>query len=212
LPMTQTLKRPSFNPAPSLEEAGEIELADTDILEAMGEIPGYLDISASDFRDLYHHAYHHALDRMFGGVTARGLILADIRPLAPETPLEDALPCFISQELKALPVVDPYSRVIGILTETDVLRAFGAASFLALLQRLMAEPGLISPEQCRRPVRDLMTSPAVCVPLDADLPQLLAAFTRHPGRAMPVSAPDGRLAGLLLRKHFLHACHQEGLA
>jgi len=29
---------------------------------------------------------------------------------------------------------------------------------------------------------------------------------------MPVQGPDGRLAGLLLRKHFLNVCHMEGPA
>jgi CBS-domain-containing membrane protein len=210
--MIQTRKPESLHLASGPEEAGEIELADADILEAMREIHGYLDISTADFRDLYHLAYHHAMDRMFHGITARRLMRAAIHPLAPDTRLADAIPLFVSQGLKTLPVVDPEGRVLGILTETDVLRAFGAASFLALVERLMTEPGVISPDQCRRPVSELMTSPAVSVPLDAGFRQLVAAFTSHSGRGMPVQGPDGRLAGLLLRKQFLNVCHMEGPA
>jgi CBS-domain-containing membrane protein len=193
--------------AASVVEVGEIELSDADILEAMAEIPGYLDISTADFRDLYHLAYRHGLERLFRGISAHRLMRADIQPLAPDTRMVEAIPHFVRQGLKALPVVDAEDQVIGILSETDVLRALGAETFLALLARLMAEPGLITPHGCQRPVRDLMTSPAVTVPETADFRRMMGAFGRHPGRAMPVVNAEGRLVGLLLRKQFLHACH-----
>lgn len=46
------------------EDPTEIELSDADILEAMREIPGYLDISTDDFRAIYHLAYRHARERL----------------------------------------------------------------------------------------------------------------------------------------------------
>ena len=196
---------------PSLE-AGEIELSDADILDAMGEIPGYLDISTADFRELYHLAYRHGRERLFRGISAGRLMRGDIQPLLPGMRMKEAIPLFVRQGLKALPVVDAAGQVIGILSETDVLRALGAETFLALLARLMAEPGLLSPADCQRPVRDLMTSPAVTVPEAAGFRHLMGAFASHPGRALPVVTAAGRLAGLLLRKQFLHACHLEAPA
>lgn len=210
--MTQTPHiAPSELAAPPLE-AGEIELSDADILEAMGEIPGYLDISTGDFRELYHLAYRHGRERLFRGITAGRLMRGDIQPLLATMRLKEAIPLFVRQGLKALPVVDAAGQVIGILTETDVLRALGAETFLALLARLMAEPDLLSPADCQRPVADLMTSPATTVPVTAGFRHLMKAFASHPGRAMPVVSPEGRLAGLLLRKQFLHACHLEAPA
>jgi CBS-domain-containing membrane protein len=201
------------NPTPQagdLAEPGEIRLSDVDILDAMREIPGYLDITTSDFRALYHLAHHHALDRLFQGMSARRLVRAGIRPLAPETPLVEAIPSFVDQGLKTLPVVDPSGRVLGVLTETDVLRELGAISVLDLLQHLLTEPDLLGPGHLRRPVSALMTTPAVGVPVDAGFRQILAAFAQHAGRAMPVLTDDGRLVGLLLRKDFITACHLEG--
>jgi CBS-domain-containing membrane protein len=205
--MKQSPPFESSDLAAPVVKAGEIELSDADILEAMAEIPGYLDISTADFRDLYHLAYRHGLERLFRGISARRLMRADIQPLAPDMRLVEAIPHFVRQGLKALPVADAEGRVTGILSETDVLRALGAETFLALLARLMAEPGLITPNGCQRSVRDLMTSPAVTVPETADFLRMMGAFGRHPGRAMPVVSADGRLVGLLLRKQFLHACH-----
>ncbi len=38
----------------------ELELSDQDVTEAMQEIPGYLDITPGDFRELYRVALSHA--------------------------------------------------------------------------------------------------------------------------------------------------------
>ena len=40
------------------------KLTDKDILDAMSEIQGFLDITPEDFRDIYHHAYVHANNRI----------------------------------------------------------------------------------------------------------------------------------------------------
>lgn len=44
--------------------AEECELTDEDILEAMRGIPGYIDISTEDFRQIYRLAWRHALQRL----------------------------------------------------------------------------------------------------------------------------------------------------
>ncbi len=42
----------------------EPELTDADILDAMRQVPGYLDISTEDFRIIYHLAWRHAVARL----------------------------------------------------------------------------------------------------------------------------------------------------
>ncbi|NEX20707.1 CBS domain-containing protein [Thiorhodococcus mannitoliphagus] len=197
------------DPLSAEDQIAETNLTDDDILEAMREIPGYLDITTSDFRALYHLAHRHAVDRLFSDITAGRLMRREVRPLTPDTPLAEAIPSFVRQDLKSLPVVDGQRRVLGILTETDVLRGLGAETFLALLARVIADAKCIKSEQHHRPVCELMTAPVVSVPLDAGMRELLAAFSRHAGRAMPVLTNDGRLAGLLPRKVFLNACHPD---
>jgi len=43
-------------------------LSDSDIYGAMEEIPGYLDITPEDFRELYLHAYRHAYQKQAAGL------------------------------------------------------------------------------------------------------------------------------------------------
>ncbi len=47
-----------------LDVGHEPELTDEDIIDAMGHIPGYLDITTEDFRIIYHLAWHHAMVRL----------------------------------------------------------------------------------------------------------------------------------------------------
>ncbi len=188
----------------------EIELSDTDILDAMRHIPGYLDITTEDFRLIYQLAHRHALGRVFDSMRARDLMLAGIEPLSPETRLDEAARFFVRQGLKTLPVVSADRHVLGVLTETDILRRLGAGSFLDLLLRLIEGEARIADDCHQTPVSAMVTAPAVTLALDAGFSAMVAAFRAHPGRGTPVVDGQGRLAGLLLRKDFLASCHLEG--
>jgi CBS domain-containing membrane protein len=185
----------------------EIELTDADILDAMRHIPGYLDITTEDFREIYHLAHRHALDRLFGGLTAARLMRAPVPALDPDTTLDRAIKTLADSGYKGLPVADADGRVIGMLTETDFLRRLKAKNFPDLLLR-MIDSSFEFVHRCHEtPVRAAMTQPAVTVGEDAGFVQIVQAFERHGGRSMPVVNAQGRLAGLLLRKDFFATTH-----
>ena len=56
----------------------EIDLKDEDIFEAMKAIPGYLDITPGDFKEVYRLAYPHALERLSRAVTAREIMTREV--------------------------------------------------------------------------------------------------------------------------------------
>lgn len=188
------------------QDAPEPELSDDDILDAMGRIQGYLDITTADFRVIYHLAYRHAMERITGGIHAAALMRAAVEPVRVDTLLDEAARSLARQGVKGLPVVDGEMRVVGMLTETDFLRGLGADSFLALLLRLLEEPGAFRHRCHETPVSAAMTAPAVTVRAEAAFDDIVAAFQRHPGRSMPVVDAADRLLGLLLRKEFIAAC------
>lgn len=184
------------------KDVAEVELTDSDILDAMQHIPGYLDISAEDFREVYHLAHRHAMERLFSEVTAAGLMRTEIRPLLPDTTLDRAAKALADSGLKGLPVVDENGCVIGMLTETDFLKRLKAKSFLDLLLR-MIDSSFEFAHRCHETrVSEAMTAPAVTVSEGAGFVQIMEAFHHHGGRGMPVVGANGKLAGLLLRKDF----------
>ena len=183
----------------------EVELADDDIVDAMQHVPGYLDISLGDFREVYHLAHHHAVDRLLGGLSAEGLMRPVATALPPGMMLDEAARTLVASGYKALPVVDGEGRVVGMLTETDFLSRLQAGTFLELLLRMIDDSCEVSHRCHETPVREAMTAPAITVRPDAGFRDMMAAFRRHAGRSMPVADAQGRLKGLLLRKDFLEA-------
>jgi CBS-domain-containing membrane protein len=187
----------------------ELELTDEDVIDAMQHIPGYLDISTDDFRAIYHLAHAHASERLFQQVRAGALMRAGVEPLRPEMSAADAARALVQQNLKSLPVVDNGNQVLGILTETNLLRCLGAASYLELLFDAVEQVRVPDAACGQRSVAEVMTSPAIGVNERAGFNEVMQAFRRHAGRSMPVVDAAGRLTGMLLRKDFLHACHIE---
>jgi CBS domain-containing membrane protein len=200
------MDKPSSDKPASAGPNEEIELTDADILDAMQHIPGYLDITTEDFREIYHLAHRHALARLFDDISATRLMRTGITPLAPELTLDRALRQLADSGYRGLPVADGEGRVIGMLTETDFLRRLQAKNFPELLLRLI-ESGFALAHRCHEtPVSAAMTAPAVTVGVDAGFVEIMQAFGRHPGRSTPVVDGEGRLAGLLLRKDFIASC------
>ena len=202
-------KMPNADPAD--DEVPEMDLADSDILDAMRHIPGYLDITTDDFRTIYHLAHRHAVGRLFGNFRAKNLMRAGMAPLHPDMPLDQAAKALVKSGYKALPVVDANGRVAGILTENDFLRRLEVDSFLQLLLNLLDEDFEFKHRCHETPVSKAMTSPVITVGKDAGFAETIAAFHRHEGRSMPVVDSDGHLLGLLLRKDFFRAYHLENL-
>jgi CBS-domain-containing membrane protein len=187
------------------EVVPELELIDEDIVDAMQQISGYLDISAADFREVYHLAHRHATGRLLAGLSAGGLARPVARGLPPGMMLDEAARAIVASGYKGLPVVDDDGRVVGMLTETDYLSRLQAGTFLELLLRMVENSCEVSHRCHETPVREAMTTPAVTVRPESSLRETMAAFRRHPGRSMPLADAQGRLAGLLLRKDFLDA-------
>jgi len=196
--------RPSKAPAQLLPEVepSTPDLSDEDILDAMSRIPGYIDISTEDFREVFHLAQAHALERLLSGARVGTLMRVGIEPVQTTTKLDEAARSMARQGLKGLPAVDAQGRVVGMLTETDYLRRLGADTFLGLLLRLIDDAGTFTHRCHETPVEAAMSAPAVMVHDHAGLLEIVEGFRAHPGRSMPVVDDEGRLLGLLMRKDF----------
>ncbi len=72
------------------DEIPDMELTDEDIRDAMQHISGYLDISMEDFREIYHLAHRHAVQRLLANIRAGNLMRVGIEPLLPDMPLDAA--------------------------------------------------------------------------------------------------------------------------
>jgi acetoin utilization protein AcuB len=73
-------------------------------------------------RDLLLAAFHY----LGSSVEISEVMQRDVVTVAPETPVADAAQLMIKHTIGGLPVVDRKGHVVGVITETDIFRAFVA--------------------------------------------------------------------------------------
>ena len=114
------------------------------------------------------------------------------------TPLDDAIQLLGAAGISALPVVDGELRVVGIVSEADILR-----EPLPRDPRAHLRPSESTPRRDRT-VDDVMTVDAVCVTAHADCSDVALALADTGWKSMPVVA-DGRLIGMVSRSDILRS-------
>lgn len=183
-------------------------LSDEDIYEAMKKIPGYLDISAGDFKELYLLAYEHAEARLYNSLQVAEIMTRQVVTVLPTTPLAEAAARMAEHHITGLPVVLEDGTVVGILSERDFFRNMGdgsQASCLALIADSLATGGC--PALCIRgkTAGEIMTTPVVMVFETALLHEVGTLMRKKRINRVPVTDCKNRLLGILTRSDLMHA-------
>ncbi|WP_037300799.1 CBS domain-containing protein [Rubritepida flocculans] len=133
----------------------------------------------------------------------------DVVTVRPETPLREVAELLASRHLSGVPVVDAEGRLLGVLTESDLMRRIAApaeapAGFLGgLIRDAAAEAGRFA-KLHGRTAQDVMTPDPLCVPPDAPVAEVAKLLEEKRIRRLPVVS-EGRLLGLVSRADILKA-------
>ena len=185
-----------------------IDLKDEDIYEAMRAIPGYLDITPGDFKEVYRLAFQHALERLSRAVTAAEIMTTDVVTVKPDTPVAEVAAAMGKRGVSGVPVVDAGQKVVGVISEKDFLTRMGvqdAKNFMSLVANCLMTKGCVAlPSECAL-AGDLMNSPAVTVAPDTPVKDIARLLTQKSINRVAVTDPDGRLLGLVSRADIVKA-------
>ncbi|MCL6667562.1 CBS domain-containing protein [Streptomyces panaciradicis] len=110
--------------------------------------------------------------------------------------------------ISGLPVVDDGGRVLGVVSETDLLHRQAAQSDARRgrrprLPRLSRSARVAAAKARATTAEHLMTGPAVTTTLDASVAQAARTMRRHAVERLPVVDRQGRLAGIVTRGDLL---------
>jgi CBS domain-containing membrane protein len=200
--MSDVGKNPEICPDPG------IDLKEEDILEAMRAIPGYLDITPGDFKEIYRLAFQHALDRLNRDVSAAEIMTKDVVSVNPETPVAEVAAAMGRRGVSGLPVVDAENKVVGMISEKDFLSSMGVAeprNFMILVAGCLKTKGCVALPIKKALARDIMSSPAVTVPPEAPVRTIAATLTGKGINRVAVTDLAGRLLGLVSRADIIKA-------
>lgn len=108
--------------------------------------------------------------------------------LTPDTSFPDAFHIMREKRVRHLPVVDEKQKLIGIVTQTDLLHASASVTTLSIFE--------VNYLLANLHIREVMTSPAVTVPEDAPLEEAAQLMVQKKIGSLPVMR-DGVLVGMI---------------
>ncbi|MCX2180100.1 CBS domain-containing protein [Streptomyces sp. SKN60] len=122
---------------------------------------------------------------------------------APQTPFKEIARLFAENGVSAVPVVDPDRRLLGVVSEADLLRTTaelpdleGRPTGVRLLSQGKGPPDAETAAQ-------LMTSPAVTAQPNWNLVETARTMHRKGIKRLPVTDETGRLVGIISRSDLL---------
>ena len=192
-----------------------LEFSDQDIYEAMKEIPGYLDITPGDFKDLYKLVYRHTLQRIAQAVKANDIMTKAVVTVTPETPVMKAAGLMAVKEVSGVPVIDKDNNVVGVLSERDFLSRMGGGgtkNFMTVVARCLEAKGCAALAIREKTVKDIMTSPAVTVNNETKSLDIAALLKKKGINRVPVIDQRGRLVGIVSREDIVNTSLIEGIS
>jgi len=127
-------------------------------------------------------------------LTVREMMSEQPLSTSPNTPLRDAAREMVRARIGALPVLDESQRLVGMLTERELIRDL-LANYLHT-GGMMRTP--VSSPTKRRLVREVMTRQVLCVSPDQPLAEVASLMTNKDVDRVPV-VRDGMLVGFLTR-------------
>lgn len=118
-------------------------------------------------------------------VQAGQVMTRDVISVLPESPVLDVVRLMTDREVSGIPVVDREKRLVGIVTEKDVIRL------------------LVEEDVNKHSVQDYMTHKVMSFKEDSNILDICRFFIKSHVRRVPILDADNRLVGLISRRDVL---------
>lgn len=181
---------------------GPLEISDDDVLAALGEIHGYVDITPTDFKAVYRLALRHAVERLRHLLKAGDIMTRDVIAVTRETTVLEVAELMEQRGISGVPVIDEGEKVVGVVSEKDLLRLLSspeATTVMRIITQSLRRGTLDVPPLGAQKAGDIMTSPALTVREDTPVLAIKDLFSENKINRAPVVDGDGSLTGIVSR-------------
>jgi CBS domain-containing protein len=114
-------------------------------------------------------------------LTAKDVMTGEVLSVKKDTPVREAIELMLIHQIAGLPVITDEMKLLGIITEKDILKLYRAPA-----------------EGADRTVEDFMTAPAVYFEQDESFEGICECLIRNDFRRVPVTS-NGKVVGLVSR-------------
>jgi CBS-domain-containing membrane protein len=176
------------------------EISDEDLRAARKEMKTYVDITDDDLKRIYAIALGHAEQRVARRVSVRDVMTRNVIKIRDNADFSEVTNLLSENRISGLPVVDGENRVIGIITEADVLSMAGMQqghAFKDIIRHILGEP--LPGTKRNKSLREAMSSPAITTGPDADIREVALTLDEKRIKRLPVVDEQGKLIGVISR-------------
>lgn len=185
-----------------------LEISEQDVIAAMKSIPGYLDITPGDFKEVYQAAYAMAIQRLLTSLKAIDLMTAPVELVDQEMDLVKAAALLAEKQISGAPVIDRAGKIVGVVSEKDFLRemGFGATpSFMQIATHCLNNKGCMISNLRNKTIADIMTKPPIIGIPEMTIGEISALFVDRKINRLPIVSADGRPVGIVTRTDLAHS-------
>lgn len=184
-----------------------------DILAAMGQADGYLDITPDDALALYRLALRHAVERVRLRLTVGELMTREVRSIAPLATAAEVAQMLAQAGVSGAPVVED-GQVVGVVSIKDFLPRLGLPKHstpMALVAGLVSGALCGAGDFASVTARELMTAPALTIPPATPVAEAAKLMDGRGINRLPV-AENGALVGIITRGDVVRASQALNMA
>ncbi len=168
-----------------------------DLDAVLKEYNPFIDVSRFDLDALFRQAELRARHRRFGTVLCADIMSRDVVGVAPSATVPEIWARMRAHRIKAVPVLDPDGRLVGIVTQTDLMEQAGWGA------------AWIDGHRC---AGDLMTRAVRTVAGSTPIVELVSLMSDGGLHHVPVVDEDGRLAGIVTQSDLVVGLYRGRLA
>ncbi len=183
-------------------------LNDDDVIEAMKEIEGYLDISVQDFRELYIRSMKLARERFLRSTPIKKIMQVEVATIQPGAKLEEIIVALADNSVSGLPVVDDTGQPVGVVSEKDIFKRLSGkdgSSFWEVLSGCLHSNKCLMKSITSVTANDIMTAPAITVEETLSVRDALELYRDKKINRLPVVDKEGKIVGIITRTDILQA-------
>lgn len=194
-------------------DCSALAIDNEDVIEAMKTVPGYIDITPGDFKEVYQAAYALAVKRLFNTLTAETIMSRSVLSIAAGMELVDAAALLAQAQVSGAPVIGGDGRIVGVVSEKDFLREMGVGekpSFMRIATHCLNNQGCMIGRLRNKTVADIMTQPPITGTPEMTVGAISALFAKQQINRLPILDPAHRPVGVVTRTDLAHSFHTCG--
>lgn len=145
---------------------------------------------------------HRGLNPLPGDRLVRDVMSRELVSIHPHNSVAEAWETMIRQHRKALPVVNAEHKVVGIITDGDLIERAGLQQRLSVAKNLdmhLIEQEIQDLAKSPQQVADVMSRPVVIISENETLSHAVTLLKKYHLKRFPVTDSSGKLVGMLSR-------------